>query len=30
VYYTPMIQTLLGLRRTQELTMRSGPLTLIA
>jgi oxygen-independent coproporphyrinogen-3 oxidase len=30
VYYTPMIQTLLGLRRTQELTMRTGPLTLIA
>jgi oxygen-independent coproporphyrinogen-3 oxidase len=30
VFYTPMIQTLLGLRRTQELTLKTGPLTLIA
>jgi len=30
VYYTPLIQTLLGLRRTKELATKSGPLTLIA
>jgi oxygen-independent coproporphyrinogen-3 oxidase len=30
VYYTPMIQALLGRRRTQELTAKSGALTLIA
>jgi oxygen-independent coproporphyrinogen-3 oxidase len=30
VFYTPLIQTLLGLRRTQELTLKTGPLTVIA